>query len=74
MTIIKNGVAPAASVTKRFECQYCGCIFNATNTQQNEEFINADAIELRMQGIDAYAACPCCGRTVYKGLEGRFCH
>ena len=48
MTIIKNGVTPAATIKKRFECPYCGCIFDATNTQQNKEFIDADAIELRM--------------------------
>lgn len=73
ITIIKNGVTPAATIKKRFECPYCGCIFDATNTQQNKEFIDADAIELRMQGIDAYATCPCCNRSVYRGLEGRFC-
>lgn len=73
MTIIKNGVTPPSTETKRFECQRCGCVFDATNTQQNTEFTYGDVIELRTQGIDAYATCPCCGRIVYKGAEGRFC-
>lgn len=74
MTIIKNGIIPENNNVRRFECLRCGCIFEAVNTPgEAPEWQISDAIELRRFGIEAYAICPCCGKWVYRGSDGRFC-
>ena len=74
MTVIKNGIIPENNNVKRFECQRCGCVFEAENVPgEDKEWQLGDAIELLRFGIEAYSTCPCCGNIVYKGVEGRFC-
>lgn len=58
MKIIKDGDAKKIKNIKTFDCDFCGCLFEADNTeykigsQYNEEYY--------------YIKCPFCGRTVYK--------
>lgn len=75
MTIIKNGVIPENNNVRRFECQRCGCVFDAQNTDgEDPEWQISDVIQLRRFGIESFAECPCCGQWVYRGFDGRFCH
>ena len=56
--IIKPGKKP--DTTERFECSYCGCVFDADGYEYELEF---DSLNSRY----CYAAdCPTCGRTVRK--------
>lgn len=64
MTIIKEGDPYRCKALMRFECDICGCIFDAnkdeykTDTQYNDIFY--------------YCKCPCCGRQANppKNKEG----
>lgn len=59
MKIIKPGNIDKIKKIKMFNCDFCGCLFEAdnteyiTNSQYNETYY--------------YAICPFCGRRVYKG-------
>lgn len=60
MKIIKYGDKKKLKIIKTFDCDFCGCIFEADNTeykigsQYNEEYY--------------YIKCPFCSRTVYKEI------
>lgn len=57
MKIIKEGNLNKLKKIKRFECEECGCIFEAEKdeykwgSQYNEEYY--------------YCACPCCNQIAY---------
>ena len=59
MKIIKPGNIDKIKKMKMFNCDFCGCLFEAdnteyiTNSQYNETYY--------------YVICPFCGRRVYKG-------
>ena len=61
MKIIKQGSLEQLKRIETFDCDFCGCIFEADNkeykigSQYNEEYL--------------YISCPFCGRTVYKDKE-----
>lgn len=61
MKIIKKGDLNRMKVIKTFDCNFCGCLFEADKTeykvgsQYNETYY--------------YAVCPFCGRKVYKGED-----
>ena len=58
MKIIKQGSIKKLYKTETFDCDFCGCLFEADKTeyligsQYNEEYL--------------YVNCPFCGHTVYK--------
>ena len=58
MKIIRQGDKNKILRTKKFDCNFCGCLFEADNTEYkikshyNEEYY--------------YTTCPFCGRQVYK--------
>lgn len=58
MKIIRNGDKNKLKQIQTFDCDFCGCLFEADNTeykigsQYNEEYY--------------YIKCPFCGRNVYK--------
>lgn len=56
MKIIKPGKIPE---TKRFECRKCGCIFEATNSEYEEEK-DTDCADIYYWAIN----CPCCREKV----------
>lgn len=61
MKIIKNGDLKRIKQIKTFDCDFCGCLFEADNieyrigSQYNETYY--------------YAKCPFCGRNVYKDKD-----
>lgn len=55
--IIKRGKKP--DTTERFECSYCGCVFDADNDSYG---LVCDACESQW----AYITCPTCGHKVYR--------
>lgn len=59
--IIKPGKKP--DTTERFECSYCGCVFDADNDSYG---LNLDITE---GAPYVYALCPTCCHTVYKYHE-----
>ena len=59
MKIIKNGEIKKIKQTKTFDCDFCGCIFEADNTEYRSGS--------QYNEIYYYSTCPFCGRTVYKG-------
>lgn len=60
MKIIKEGNAEPK--VKRFSCNYCGCVFEADETEYRPL---ADAIAYMKDGIDSFCICPCCEKTAY---------
>ena len=52
MIIIKEGIKP--DTTKRFECKYCRCIFEADKSECED---------YDREG-NYYMKCPCCGNIV----------
>lgn len=60
MHIIKQGKKP--KVTKIFECDNCGCRFEA----EKGEYVASGQMEVIHDGLPNYKCeCPCCGVTVY---------
>lgn len=59
--IIKPGKKP--DTTERFECSYCGCVFEADEDDYEEEFYSLDGYSCNT------ADCPTCGRKVYKSCN-----
>ena len=55
MKIIKEGNLEKLNKTKRFACEYCGCIFEANITEYK---LGVDHNETY-----AYAKCPTCSNT-----------
>lgn len=57
MKIIKKGDPGRLKAAKRFQCDECGCVFEADkgeykcNMRYNEEYF--------------YCKCPCCGNVTY---------
>ena len=58
MKIIKNGDKNKLKQIQTFNCDFCGCIFEADNTEYN--------IGLHYNEIYCYVRCPFCGKNVYK--------
>ncbi len=60
MKIIKKGNIKKLMKVKTFNCKFCGCLFEADNTeykigsQYNEEYV--------------YCECPFCHKTVYGAI------
>lgn len=60
MKIIRNGDKNKLKQIQTFDCDFCGCLFEADNTeykissQYNEEYY--------------YVTCPFCGRSIYKNV------
>lgn len=61
MKIIKNGSMEQTLKTKRFECENCGCIFEAD--------INEYRIGMQYNSEFYYCRCPFCKRNAYKVLQ-----
>ncbi len=59
MKIIKNGNINQLKKIKTFDCDFCGCIFEADNTEYKTGH--------QYNEVYYYAFCPFCGRRVYKG-------
>ena len=56
MKIIKKGIRP--TITKRFICKNCGCIWEA----EKGEFNMTSQIAMIHDGLKAFnMKCPCCG-------------
>lgn len=71
MKIINEGVVPEVSA-KRFECQRCGCVFDAENrVGEEKEYFNGDINDLFEYSVDSYAKCPSCGEWTYRYVAGR---
>lgn len=61
MKIIRDGDKNKLRKIKTFDCDFCGCLFEADNTEYKiKSFYNDKAYY--------YITCPCCGRQVYKKL------
>ena len=60
MKIIQPGDLNRLKKIKRFECEYCGCIFEADQS----EYWAADAMAALHDGLEATCKCPCCHRDV----------
>lgn len=62
MTVLKDGDLDRAkqSVLKprRFECEQCGCEFEANKDEYKEAF--------QYNETSYFCKCPCCGTTVYE--------
>ena len=59
MLIIHRGEVP--DITKRFECKYCGTLFEAAEG----EYVSCNQMEYMHDGLEYKCLCPVCGRTVY---------
>ena len=55
MKIIKPGDPDRLKAIKQFECRYCGCFFEADNTEYKEG---------PQTDPGYYCKCPTCGRMV----------
>lgn len=58
MRIVKEGVMSEKFRIKRFECDECGCVFDATNSEYR-------VVRGNMDEILAECSCPCCGIDAY---------
>lgn len=58
MKIIKVGNLKKVQQIEMFDCDFCGCIFEADNTEYN--------IGSQYNETYYYIRCPFCGRNVYK--------
>lgn len=58
MKIIKNGELRKLKKILTFDCDFCGCVFEADNTEYK--------IGSQYNKTYYYIRCPFCGRNVYK--------
>lgn len=58
MKIIKPGNVKKIKQIKTFDCNFCGCLFVADNTEYK--------IGSQYNQMYYYIKCPFCGRNVYK--------
>ena len=58
MKILKKGDANKLKVVKTFDCDFCGCIFEADNIEYKTASNYYEEYN--------YIKCPFCGRNVYK--------
>lgn len=58
MKIIKNGSLKKIKKIKTFDCNFCGCLFEADNTEYK--------VGSQYNQTYFYTICPFCGRTVYR--------
>ena len=71
MRIIKEGVLPPAeteNLTKRFECGYCKCIFEAEPIRKGDKDWNTlkrMKRKLAKGNINNASCCPTCGRMTF---------
>ena len=61
MKIIRNGDMKRIKRVKTFDCDFCGCLFEADITEYK--------IGSQYNETYYYSICPFCGRTVYKGED-----
>lgn len=61
MKIIKNGDLKKIKQVKTFDCDFCGCLFEADNTEYK--------IGSQYNETYYYTKCPFCGRNVYKDKD-----
>ena len=61
MQIIKEGSYRKILKIKRFECEYCGCIFEANKKEYKEE--------IQYNAAYYYCKCPFCGNKTYKEIS-----
>lgn len=59
MKIIKSGNIKKLNKIKTFDCNFCGCLFEADNTEYQTGS--------QYNEIYYYVDCPFCGRKVYRG-------
>lgn len=59
MKILKEGIIPTKFRPKRFECEECGCVFEASNSEYRVVRDNSTQETL------AESTCPSCGCDVY---------
>lgn len=57
MKIIKAGDLSRVHRVLRFDCQKCGCVFEANEN----EYEKADCWAQMHDNEEAYCKCPCCG-------------
>lgn len=58
MKIIKNGDFKKLKKVKTFDCDFCGCLFEADNTEYK--------VGSQYNEMYYYVDCPFCGRKVYR--------
>lgn len=58
--IIKPGKKP--DTTERFECSYCGCVFEADEDDYEKEYSWRNDYYLKID-------CPCCGYIIHKSCD-----
>lgn len=61
MKILKEGNLNYSLKVKTFQCDSCGCQFEANS----KEYDNASQMAYFHDGITAECKCPCCGNVVY---------
>lgn len=60
MIIVKNGKIPNRIIC--FECDYCGCLFEA----EKGEYLCSSQMEVLHNGLGQYKCkCPCCNNMVF---------
>ena len=66
MKIIKDGHEPDVKPKPvRFTCDYCGCVFDADETEYN--YVGTKVLMWHKTYV---CGCPCCGRAVTKHING----
>lgn len=61
MKILKQGNLEKSKEAIRFDCESCGCSFEA----DEGEYKPADFFAAVHDGLKASCKCPCCGKTVW---------
>ena len=61
MKIIRNGNIKKLKKIKTFDCDWCGCLFEADNTEYKQT--------AQYNETYYYSVCPFCGRYAYKGED-----